>query len=145
MEGKMSHQLKLNAIYCKRAEDNSGTDQHKLVLIIDGKTESDIKLSLSTGQTKQLGNTYNFSNNVTMTLWDRDIFDPDDARPVGIGPVPKTDEPVWYYKASSQSIWRATISEYTGSGWGYRLTYDVIKIIPSNVTDSTLSEPPGKT
>ena len=130
----MSHQLKLNAIYCIRTEDNSGTDQHKLVLIVDGKTESDIKLSLSTGQTKQLGNTYNFSNNVTMTLWDRDIFDPDDARSVGIGPVPKTNESVWYYKASPKSIWRATISEYTGRGRAYRLSYDVTSITPLSAT-----------
>ncbi len=137
----MSHQLKLNTLYCIRAEKNMGTDQCKLVVVIDGITESDIKLNLSTGQTKQLGNTYNFSDNVTMTLWDRDFLDPDDARPLGISPFPKTDGSVWYYKASPQSIWRATISEYTGSGWAYLLTYDVTKITPQSATDSTPSTP----
>jgi len=123
----MSHQLKLNTLDCIRAEENKGTDQFKLVILVDGKTESDIKFSLSTGQTKQLGNTYNFSNNVAVTLWDREILDPDDARPVGISPVPKTDESVWYYKASPQSIWRATISAYDGSGCVFLLTYDVAR------------------
>ena len=138
----MSHQLKLNTLYCRRTEDNKGTNQCKLVVLVDGKIESDIKFSLSTGQTKQLGNTYNFSNNVTITLWDREFFDPNDARPVGIGPVPKTGESVWYYKASPQSIWRATISEYTGSGWAYLLIYDVTQITPPSATDSTPSAPP---
>jgi hypothetical protein len=138
----LSHHLKLNTLYCIRAEDNSSTDQCRLVVLVDGKTESDIKFSLSTGQTKQLGNTYIFSDNVTVTLWDRDFFDPDDARPVGIGPVPKTDESVWYYKTSPQSIWRATISAYTGSGWAYLLTYDVTKITPPSATDSTPGTPP---
>jgi len=133
----LSHQFKLNTLYCIRTEDNRDTDQCKLVVSVDGKKESDIKFSLSTGQTKQLGNTYNFSDNVTVTLWDRESFDPNDARPVGIGPVPKTDGSVWFYKASRQSIWRATISEYTGSGWAYLLTYDVTKISPPSATDST--------
>ena len=126
----MSHQLKLNTLYCIRAEEDRGTEQCRLVVLVDGKTESDIKFSLTTGQTKQLGNTYNFSDNVTVTLWDRDLFDPHEARPVGIGPSPKTEESVWYYKTSPQSIWRATISAYTGSGWAYLLTYDVIKNTP---------------
>ena len=138
----MSHQLKLNTLHCIRTDENKRTDQCKLVVLVDGKTESDIKFSLSTGQTKQLGNTYNFSNNVAVTFWDREFFDPDDARPVGIGPVPKTDESVWYYKDSPQSIWRATISEYTGSGRAYLLTYDVTKITPPSATDSTPSAPP---
>jgi hypothetical protein len=138
----MSHQLKLKTLHCIRTEDNRDQDKCKLVVSVDGKKESDIKFSLSTGQTKQLGNTYNFSDSVTITLWDRDFFDPDDARPVGIGPVPKTDESVWFYKASPQSIWRATISEYTGNGWTYLLTYDVTKITPPSATDSTPSAPP---
>jgi len=137
----LSHQLKLNTLYCRRTEDNRDSDPCKLVVLVDGKKESNITFSLSTGQTKKLGNTYIFSDNVTVTLWDRGFFDPDDARPVGIGPVPKTDESVWFYKASPQSIWRATISEYTGSGWAYLLTYDVTKITPPSATDSTPSAP----
>ena len=132
----MSHQLKLTTLYCIRIGDNNGKDQHKLVILVDGKTESDIKFELSTGQTKLLGNTYNFSNNVTVTLCDRDILDPDDARSIGISPVPKTEESIWYYKDSPQSIWRATISAYTGNGWVYLLTYDVIKRNLPGATDS---------
>jgi hypothetical protein len=138
----LSHQLKLNTLYCIRTDENKATDRCKLVVSVDGKTESDIKFSLSTGQTKQLGKTYNFSDNVTVTLWDRGVFDPDDARPVGIGPVPRTDESVWYFKSSPQSIWRATISEYTGSGWAYLLTYDVTNITPPSAADSTPGAPP---
>jgi hypothetical protein len=133
----LSHQLKLNTLFCRRAEDNRGIDQCKLIVIVDGKTESDIMLNLTTGQTKHLGNTYDFSNNVTMTLWDRDVYDPSEARVVGIGPYPKTDESVWYYKTSPQSIWRATTTSYTGSGWAYLLTYDVTEITPPSQKDST--------
>ena len=131
----MSHQLKLTTLYCIRTEENKSVDQCKLVVLVDGKTKADIKFSLSTGQTKQLDNTYNFSNNVTVTLCDRDSLNPDDARPVGIGPVPKTEESVWYYKDSPQSIWRATISAYTGNGWVYLLTYDVKKRNLPGATD----------
>jgi hypothetical protein len=133
----LSHQLKLNTLHCIRAEDNRDTDQCRLVVFVDGKTESEIKFSLSTGHKKQLGNTYDFSDSVTVTLWDRDLFDPDEARPIGVGPFPKNDESVWYYKTSPQSIWRATISAYTGSGWAYLLTYNVTKNTPPSATDST--------
>jgi hypothetical protein len=138
----LSHQLKLNTLHCIRAEEDRGKYKCKLVVLVDGKTEPDIKFSLSTDQTKQLGDTYDFSDNVTVTLWDRDIYDPSEARAVGIGPYPKTDESVWYYKTSPQSIWRATISAYTGNGWAYLLTYDVIKNTPPSATDSTPGTPP---
>ena len=138
----MSHQLKLNTLYCIRAEEDRGTEQCRLFVLVDGKTDSDIKFSLTTGQTKQLGNTYNFSDNVTVTLWDRYLFNPHEARPVGIGPSPRTDESVWYYKTSPQSIWRATISAYTGSGWAYLLTYDVIENTPPSAAGSTPGSPP---
>ena len=121
----MSHELKLNTIHCIRIEENLGVDHCRLVLSVDGELESDIKISLITGQTKQLDNIYNFSDNVTMALWDREVFHPGEARVVGVGPYPRTDQSVWFYKASPQSIWRATTNAYTGDGYAYILSYDV--------------------
>ena len=121
----MSHQLKINTIHCIRVEENIGVDHCKLVISVDGESEPDIKISLISGQTKQLDNTYNFSDNVTMMLWDGEVFDPAEARVVGVGPHPRIDQSVWFYKGSPQSIWRVTTTAYTGDGYAYLLTYDI--------------------